>query len=205
MSIISSPTPHLFRAHVHHLFAHALRYPVVPFRLEQGELRFLHQGKGHRERSAPAYDIAGDQHPRSRCGAATDAVADFLERHECAVAVPYRRDAVQQLPLCEFQHQLRVALTVFDDRFAAPGVAVDRCVDITVDETGQQVFPLSLYDERVRRKRVAAARDVRYAAVADDHGPVFQRGAAVTVNHRYVGDRDRILCQSTCGCYKQQT
>src|SRR5262245_9979345 len=88
----------LVRPHRHQLFAAALGDEVVHLLLEECQLSH-DPAERKRVRPAPAEDIAGGENPRADGVAARDGVTYLHQRHERAVTVANRRDAVAQIDL----------------------------------------------------------------------------------------------------------
>ena len=142
------------RGEIHQRFAGPLRDLVVHPLLEQRQSVLPDQTEAHRVRPAPSDDVAGDEHARAHCLTARDAVADADERRQHPVAVAHRGDAPLQLDLRRLEDELVLAIVVADQRLVAlVDTAVERQVDVRVDEAGNDESPRRVDDPRPRRSR----------------------------------------------------
>ena len=121
-----------------------------------------------------------------------DLLAHGDERHQQSVTVAHGRDAVLQLQLRRLEDDLLLPRMVLGQRLVAIArAAVERQVDVGVDETGQDKLAGGV-DDRSRRPgtgvddRGPAGGD---ASVRDDDDAIGDWGAAVAVDEGGAGDR----------------
>jgi hypothetical protein len=169
---------------VEQLFARALSDEVHHLLVEIGRRRGVREER--RLRSAPADDVAGDQHARSQQFAVRDRVANDDERQQRAVAVTHGGNSVLELRLRRLDDDVEEAVLVAHHRFA---VVVQRQMHVGVDETRRDVLAGGVDDARVLRNGDLRSRaDGDDALAADDDDTVGNRRAAVSVDERAADD-----------------
>ena len=105
-----------------------------------------------------------------------------------------------QLQLRRFEDDLFLARVILRERLVAIArSAVQRQVNVGVDETGQDELPRAVDDGRARGNRRRRSRPRRGdPSVGDQDDAVGDRRATVAVNQRRAGDgSDAPLCEST--------
>ncbi len=124
----------LLRCHRHQFLAAALCDVVVHLLLEQRQLAH-HAAERKRIRAAPAEDVARRKNARTGLLATRDPVANLRERHQRPVAVAHGRDAVAQVDLRRFQHDVVLPrLVLCESLVSIVLAAVEREVHVRVDE-----------------------------------------------------------------------
>jgi hypothetical protein len=182
----------LLRAHRHQLFAGALCDEVVHLFLEQRQLAH-NAAERERVRPAPAEDVPGREDPGADLVAAVDGIADLGQRHQRAVAVADRGDAVGEVDLSGFEHNLLLPRLVADERLVPVVLpAVEREVHVRVDQPGKDPAAARVDLGRAGRNGDGAAgsdrRDPR--AEEQDYG-IGDRGTAGSVDDGAADDRRR--------------
>src|SRR4029077_7852724 len=144
-----------------------------------------HPAERKRVRPAPTEDVARGENPRADRVAARDGVADLYERHERAVTVANRRDAVAQIDLGGLEDDGVLPWLITNERFVPVVLAaVQRQVDVGVDETGEDPLAPGLDLPGACGHRDPRARaDRRDASARDSHDRVPSRRAAVAVDN----------------------
>src|SRR5262245_50533521 len=176
-------TAELVGPHGHQLFAAALGDEVVHLLLEERQLSH-DAAERKRVRPAPAEDVAGGENPRADGIAARDRVAYLHQRHERAIAVANRRDAVAQIDLGGLEDDGVLPWLITNERLVPVVLAaVQRQVDVGVDEAREDPLATGLDLSGARGDRDAAARaDRRDAPATDQYDRVRDRRAAVAVD-----------------------
>ena len=171
------------RPHRHQLFAAALGDEVVHLLLEERQLSH-DPAERKRVRPAPAEDVARGENPRADRVAARDGVAHLHQRHERAVTVANRRDAVAQIDLGGLEDDGVLPWLITNERLVPVVLAaVQRQVDVGVDETREDPLAAGVDLPGARGHRDAAARaDRGNASAPNQHDRVRGRRAAVAVD-----------------------
>jgi hypothetical protein len=163
-----------------------LRDLVVHLFLEQRQAIGAGQAEADRIGPTPADDVAGGENAWTHCGTGSDPIADRDQRPQHPVAVSNRRDAVRELRLRGFEHDVLLPVVILHQGFIAiVHPTVKREMNIRIDKTRDHERAGRVDDLCAARHGRRPARANRGDAVASDNDDgVRQWRTAGTVDYR---------------------